>query len=130
MTIDSDVMCDPTLTCVFDLTISDGSNTMAEQHPVILPMRNGLNKSGRVVVPTDSSSSLSLSGKARFKASLTPKAMAFSAAIPMAVGTAPFQKAAIPSFDRMDLVVCVTVGKDVGFVCMRTLIVSKGCFCV
>ena len=36
------------------------------------------------------------SGKARFSASLTPNAMAFSNAIPKAVGTAPFQKAAIP----------------------------------
>jgi hypothetical protein len=36
------------------------------------------------------------SGKARFSASLTPKAMQFSKIIPEAVGTAPFHKAAIP----------------------------------
>jgi hypothetical protein len=37
-----------------------------------------------------------LSGNFRFKASFTPKAMQFSNIMPPAVGTAPFQKAAIP----------------------------------
>ena len=41
------------------------------------------------------------SGKARLSASFTPNAMAFSSAMPMAVGTAPFQKALTPSSDEV-----------------------------
>ena len=39
--------------------------------------------------------------RARLSASFTPNAMAFSSAMPMAVGTAPFQKALTPSSDEV-----------------------------
>lgn len=86
-------------------------------------MKNGLTKSGLVV----GSHLLASSGKVRFSASFTPNAMAFSATIPIAVGTAPFHSAATPSFFTMDVLVKSTDGKDAGFVCIRTLTVSNGC---
>ena len=65
-------------------------------------LKNGLNKSGGPPCFNFSGSS----GKARFNASLTPKAIQFSNTIPPAVGTAPFHNADIPSL-RIILVVDV-----------------------
>lgn len=52
--------------------------------------------------------------------------MAFSMTIPMAVGTAPFQKDAAPSLAKILLVVVITLGKAAGLVCILTLTVSNG----
>ena len=71
-------------------------------------------------------SSRASSGNVRFRASFTPKAIAFSATIPIAVGTAPFHSAAAPSRARRDRLARRTVGNAAGLVCMRTLTVSKG----
>ena len=86
----------PTTTCVLALMTSLGNKTSAEQHPVMAPIKNGFPRLGGPTLLLLLLGSAGSSGKARFKASFTPKAMAFSSAIPQAVGTAPFQNAAIP----------------------------------
>jgi hypothetical protein len=88
-----DVMCRSVEICVLALIISLGKSTVAEQQPVIAPIANGFNRLGG---PSSILPSLFVSGKARFNAALTPKAIQFSNTIPPAVGTAPFQNAATP----------------------------------
>ena len=64
------------------------------------------------------------SGNARFNAAFTPNAIAFSAAIPAAVGIAPFQKAVIPSLRYIFDTLLNTPLYSTGFVCIRTFTVS------
>lgn len=67
-------------------------------------------KKGRIRSGLFVGSSFASSGNVLFNASLTPNAMAFSATIPIAVGTAPFQKATMPSFVMIERVVNSTDG--------------------
>mmetsp|Transcript_50710 Transcript_50710/g.51098 ORF Transcript_50710/g.51098 Transcript_50710/m.51098 type:complete len:98 (+) Transcript_50710:146-439(+) len=76
----------PIATCVLALITSLGSKTRDTGMAVTAPMTKGRNRSGVWLVPTVSGSSGA--GKARLRASLKPKATAFSAAIPHAVGMA------------------------------------------
>ena len=112
-------------TWVLAFMISLGNRTVAEQQPVMAPMRKGFKMFGGELL----SLVVGSSGKARLSPSLIPKAMQFSKTIPPAVGTAPFHKAEMPSWLIIFMVDDMTPLNSSGLVCILTLTVSNGCPC-